>query len=313
MSPLDATYCSSFFFNLHELNTPRFSTLDFVDEVIRTVTPLLYCSTDYESSFIGFLLGDIIATLNMWGYAGSVQLYKDKVTAKTLRAINELKLSARNKDLAHFEKYAKKHNHGLSAVFLRKEAALAGTDLSAEPDGDGAMDVDSEVKAGAAEEEGDIATNSAKKKSKRKKGPAQITHDDFKTIYLDWHYRISKVILSAIRTEKGQSEEYMYKRCALVLLSKLDPSFPSLATCPDPKPAVVVAHEKKEHLVESIDRKPDGKSVAEVTGENATDDAMNICADPAGDALEEKETKKEESGENAGMRSDNVGLGLGLG
>lgn len=120
MSPLDATYCSSFFFYLHELNTPEFSTLAFVDELVNTITPLIYCSTDYESSFIGFLLGDVLNTLNSWVYFETAPLFKEKVTSTSTAAIKKMISKAEVADKVHFNKMAAKHRYGMDAAFANK-------------------------------------------------------------------------------------------------------------------------------------------------------------------------------------------------
>lgn len=72
MSPTDATFCSRFFFYLHDIDTPGFSTLSFIDKAVKTVTPLLFCSTEYEARFIGFLFYDMFMKLNAWGASSVV-------------------------------------------------------------------------------------------------------------------------------------------------------------------------------------------------------------------------------------------------
>jgi len=66
MSPLDAVYCTQFCFLLHELQTPLFSTLDFLDRTVRTITPLIFCSTESEASFVGYALLDLLQVTNRW-------------------------------------------------------------------------------------------------------------------------------------------------------------------------------------------------------------------------------------------------------
>lgn len=66
MSPIDAVYCTQFCFLLHEMQTPHFSTLRFVDRTIRTITPLIFCSTETEASFIGYALLDLLQVVNRW-------------------------------------------------------------------------------------------------------------------------------------------------------------------------------------------------------------------------------------------------------
>ena len=66
MSPLDAVYCTQFCFLLHELQTPLFSTLDFLDRTVCTITPLIFCSTESEASFVGYALLDLLQVTNRW-------------------------------------------------------------------------------------------------------------------------------------------------------------------------------------------------------------------------------------------------------
>lgn len=66
MSPLDAVYCTQFCFLLHEMQTPLFSTLHFLDRTIRTISPLIFCTTETEASFVGYALLDLLQTTNRW-------------------------------------------------------------------------------------------------------------------------------------------------------------------------------------------------------------------------------------------------------
>jgi THO complex subunit 2 len=66
LSPTDATFCTQFFFHLHSIDTPGLSTLSFLDKVLKTVTPLIFCTTEYEAGFIGFLLHNLLITTNSW-------------------------------------------------------------------------------------------------------------------------------------------------------------------------------------------------------------------------------------------------------
>jgi len=66
MSPLDAVYCTQFCFLLHEMQTPLFSTLHLLDRTIRTITPLIFCTTETEASFIGYALLDVLQVTNRW-------------------------------------------------------------------------------------------------------------------------------------------------------------------------------------------------------------------------------------------------------
>jgi THO complex subunit 2 len=64
LSPTDAIFCSQFFMLLHSLETPGFSTIHFIDKTMKTVAPLIFCSTEYEASFIGFYINDLLEICN---------------------------------------------------------------------------------------------------------------------------------------------------------------------------------------------------------------------------------------------------------
>lgn len=66
LSPTDAIFCSQFFMLLHSLETPGFSTIHFIDKTMKTVAPLIFCSTEYEASFIGFYINDLLEICNRW-------------------------------------------------------------------------------------------------------------------------------------------------------------------------------------------------------------------------------------------------------
>lgn len=66
MSPIDAVYCTQFFLLLHELQTPYFSTLHCFDRTLRTVSPLIFCSTEAEASFIAYALQDLLQIISKW-------------------------------------------------------------------------------------------------------------------------------------------------------------------------------------------------------------------------------------------------------
>ena len=66
MSPVDAVYCTKFFLNLHKLDTPRFSYLQFCDNFFSVMPPLLYSTTEREASFLGYAFNDLMSTINDW-------------------------------------------------------------------------------------------------------------------------------------------------------------------------------------------------------------------------------------------------------
>lgn len=66
ISPSDALFSSQFFMLLHTLETPGFSTIHFIHTTVKYITPLIFCTTEYEAGFIGLFLNDMLATLNRW-------------------------------------------------------------------------------------------------------------------------------------------------------------------------------------------------------------------------------------------------------
>lgn len=66
LSPTDAIFCSQFFMLLHSLETPGFSTIHFIDKTMKTLAPLIFCSTEYEASFLGFYIHDLLEICNRW-------------------------------------------------------------------------------------------------------------------------------------------------------------------------------------------------------------------------------------------------------
>jgi hypothetical protein len=66
MSPSDAIYSIQFFFLLHQVETPGFSTIVFIHQFMQTVTPLIFCSTEAEASFLGYAFSSIFRKVNGW-------------------------------------------------------------------------------------------------------------------------------------------------------------------------------------------------------------------------------------------------------
>jgi len=66
MSPIDAVYCTQFLLLLHELQTPYFSTLHCFDRTLRTISPLIFCSTEAEASCIAYALQDLLQIISKW-------------------------------------------------------------------------------------------------------------------------------------------------------------------------------------------------------------------------------------------------------
>jgi hypothetical protein len=77
MSPSDAVFCTQFLLLLHEKQTPFFSLLHCYDRMVKTITPLIFCTTEVEASFIGYALNDMFGQINKW--VADKKLYQTEV------------------------------------------------------------------------------------------------------------------------------------------------------------------------------------------------------------------------------------------
>lgn len=66
LSPMDAIFSTQFFFLLHEYEASYFSTIHFMDRIVKTMTPLLFSYTEAEASFLGFLFHNLMTTATRW-------------------------------------------------------------------------------------------------------------------------------------------------------------------------------------------------------------------------------------------------------
>ncbi len=72
LTPKDALYTAKFFVMLHQMNTPYFSTLSYVNQVVRQLTPTVLCSTRREATCLGVFLLETLTTLRRWFESKSV-------------------------------------------------------------------------------------------------------------------------------------------------------------------------------------------------------------------------------------------------
>lgn len=68
LSPEDALYCSHFIMLLHNMDTPGFFTLKFLDVVISAVVGALYSITEDEAGCLGIFLCEQWRTISDWRY-----------------------------------------------------------------------------------------------------------------------------------------------------------------------------------------------------------------------------------------------------
>lgn len=64
MSPMDAVFCSQFFYHLHRADTHLFSTYTFLDKMISYLPPLLFACTEFEAGFMGYGFGYLLVNVN---------------------------------------------------------------------------------------------------------------------------------------------------------------------------------------------------------------------------------------------------------
>jgi THO complex subunit 2 len=67
-SPEDAVYCARFVSFLHSIETPGFSTLHFLDELILVLAGALYGLTEAEAANVAILLTETWRVISTWRY-----------------------------------------------------------------------------------------------------------------------------------------------------------------------------------------------------------------------------------------------------
>lgn len=80
LSPEDALYCAKFIEVLHELETPGFYTLQYLDQLITAIAGALFCLTEDEAGNMGVLLCETWTTISNWRYNESK--YEKEVHSK---------------------------------------------------------------------------------------------------------------------------------------------------------------------------------------------------------------------------------------
>jgi THO complex subunit 2 len=212
MSPIDAVYCTQFCLLLHEMQAPRFSTLHCVDRVVRTITPLIFCTTEAEASFIGYALTDILSVVNHW------------------HDCDEAVYNAEARDKL-----------GFSYGFGRAVVAVAGSVEAAnqtEPGQSGAV-ADSEagastsmvVDAGSKPEASTAVSQTQFKAFCKVSGNDSVSGKFSKVIAVcilaqNWHTRLYNIVRASL---KVGDREYIYIRSGLILMARVSEQFPSRA------------------------------------------------------------------------------------
>ena len=82
----DAVYCAKFVHELHRMDTPFFSSLQYYDRVLRDVCVLVTSCTEYEAGCLGRFLAETMHLLTHWRSERSV--YEEECKARVGFAIN---------------------------------------------------------------------------------------------------------------------------------------------------------------------------------------------------------------------------------
>ena len=202
MSPLDATYCSQFFMHLHQTGTRGFNTVQFVDSVVHTVTPLVFATTDYEAAFAGFLLADVLSYANRWVYGAS---YGSDGSAASARAVASGDSLAQVDESEYLAEVARCPEAFLPFPTAPTPEAETEENKKSQVDADADADADAVEMDVVEPIDGDEKTH-------------PLSHNQIKTVYLEWHRKITSVVLAGLRRS---NKEYLYRRCTLVMLSKM--------------------------------------------------------------------------------------------
>jgi len=67
-TPDDALYCAQFVSLLHQKETPRFSTMIFIDELVDVIAGALYCATEDEAANLAIMLLETWKMVSSWRY-----------------------------------------------------------------------------------------------------------------------------------------------------------------------------------------------------------------------------------------------------
>jgi THO complex subunit 2 len=65
-SPADAMYCARFSERLQSMDTPFFRSIFYYDRVLKDITQLVVCCTEYEAGRLGKFLNETLEQLLKW-------------------------------------------------------------------------------------------------------------------------------------------------------------------------------------------------------------------------------------------------------
>lgn len=66
LSPVDAIFGNQFFYFLQSFKTPKYSFQSFLEKFMKLMIPLIFSSTEYEASFLGHAINDVMILVNKW-------------------------------------------------------------------------------------------------------------------------------------------------------------------------------------------------------------------------------------------------------
>lgn len=104
-TPDDAMYCAHFAFQLHSLETPGFSTLHYIDELISVASGALFGLTEAEAANLAILLWQTWARVNKWRYEEG--LYETEVAGKPGSYMQQVSQGANGENQAPLEVFHK--------------------------------------------------------------------------------------------------------------------------------------------------------------------------------------------------------------
>ena len=76
----DAVYCAKFVHELHKMDVPYFSTLQYYDRVLKDLSQLVFCCTEYEAARMGKFIAETLELLDHWKSSPEVYAAECQVT-----------------------------------------------------------------------------------------------------------------------------------------------------------------------------------------------------------------------------------------
>jgi THO complex subunit 2 len=192
MSPIDAVYSSRFFTLVNSMGEASvFSTVQFADRAMRFLSPLLFCTTETESGFLGYTIRDLLTYVCQWvddkdSYTRNA-MQGDAFSATLMKGSVDIICNNAERDRE-----------------MLLEEVTAG-DAEADTDGKGNTQYMTVIAPGTS----------------GRSDPLKLSHEEYIHWCMSWHDSLCKLILTCL-----DSSEYMHIRSALVFLVKVSDKFP---------------------------------------------------------------------------------------